>query len=361
VLQPVAPVVAADKADAASGEPGGAELRPLLIIPYTWIGDFVRGHTVVAVARQRWPGRPIDLLSSRQCAPLADYMPGVRRALVHDMPRGRMALGEHLRLAALLRGEHYGAALILSRKWKAALAPALAGIPVRTGMLGEARFGLVNDVRLNERALPRMVDRSAILALPKGAKPPAEWPAPRLVAPAEEIEAWRRDHEVAADARPVVALCPGAVGPGKQWPEARYTELARRLREKGVEVWVLGGPGEGEAARRIAASARGARDLTGSDLRQAIRALAAARVAVANDSGLLHVAAALGTPAVGLFGPSDPALWAPLNPLAATIVAPASGVSAAGTPGPHASGRAIGAITVDEVLGAVVAELDRRG
>jgi heptosyltransferase-2 len=87
-----------------------------------------------------------------------------------------------------------------------------------------------------------------------------------------------------------------------------------------VATWVLGGPGERPLAAEIAAAAPGhARDLTGTDLRNAILALAAADVAVSNDSGLLHVAAATGTPSIGIFGPTSPWHWAPLNPLAAVI------------------------------------------
>ena len=124
----------------------------------------------------------------------------------------------------------------------------------------------------------------------------------------------------ADDGRPVVAFAPGAVGPSKRWPAAAFAELARRLTAQGVAVWVLGSPGEAPLAARSSRDGRPeARDLTGTDLRNAILALAAADVAVSNDSGLLHVAAAIGTPTIGIFGPTSPWHWAPLNPLAAAI------------------------------------------
>jgi len=115
-----------------------------------------------------------------------------------------------------------------------------------------------------------------------------------------------------------VALAPGAVGPSKRWPKESYAALARQLLADGFAVWVLGGPDEKTLAMEIVADTQ-ARDLTGHDLRDAILALACAGAAVSNDSGLLHVAAALGTPAIGIFGPTSPWHWAPLNPLAATI------------------------------------------
>src|SRR3954468_9697140 len=104
-----------------------ADTRPILIVPYMWIGDFVRGHSVVRVLKQRWPNRPIDLLVTRLVAPLVDYMPGVRSGIVWDLPRSRLAIARQWELAALLRKRNYGTALVMLRTWKAALAPALAG------------------------------------------------------------------------------------------------------------------------------------------------------------------------------------------------------------------------------------------
>ncbi len=295
---------------------------PILIVPYMWIGDFVRCHSVVKVLRARWPGRPVDFLTTSLCAPLLDYMPGVRKGIEWNLPRRRLPIGQYFRLAARLREERYGTALIMLRTWKSALAPFLAGIPERVGFAGEARFVLLNDVRWGEYALERMVDRCASLALPKAAQRPAEWPLPELIVPKSEIADWRSRRGLVGDARPLVALCPGAVGRGKRWPTERFGELARHLTAQGVSVWVLGGPNETALAQQIVSAAGPlARDLTGNDLRNAILALAAVDVAVSNDSGLMHVAAAIGTPTVGLFGPTSPRLWAPLNPLAATIEA----------------------------------------
>src|SRR4029077_5064676 len=118
---------------------------PILIVPYMWIGDFVRCHTVVRLLHERFPDRPIDMLTTRMVAPLVDYMPGVRKGIVFDLPRKRIALSRHRALADLLRAERYGDALIMPRTWKSALAPFLAGIPRRTGFIGEMRFGLLND------------------------------------------------------------------------------------------------------------------------------------------------------------------------------------------------------------------------
>ena len=296
-----------------------ADASPILIVPYMWIGDFVRCHSVVKVLKSRWPDRPVDVLTTALCRPLADYMPGLRQAILGDLPRSRIALSAQQELAARLRVNGYGLALVMPRTWKAALAPFLAGIPQRVGFVGEARFGLLNEWRWGERRLPRMVDRCAALALSEGAPLPTEWPLPELVVPAAEVAAWRERRGLDSG-RPAVALCPGAVGPSKRWTTAGYGDIARTLTGRGMAVWVIGGPDEARLAGEIT-SAGGplARDVTGPDLRNAILALAAAKAAVSNDSGLLHVAAALGTPAISIFGPTSPWHWAPLNPLAAVI------------------------------------------
>ena len=297
------------------------DAAPVLIVPYVWIGDFVRVHSVVKLLKAENLKRAVDMVSSTLCAPLADYMPGVRAAIVEDMPRGRLGLAQQRALADKLRAGHYGQAIVMSRKWKAALAPWLAGIPLRTGFTGEWRFGLINDMRYGERELPRMIDQMGALALPPGAVPPQQWPLPELKVPAQDVTHWRAGRGLASDARPVVTLSPGAVGEGKAWPPGHYAELARELAKDGAAVWVLGGPNEAAIATQIAA-ASGARDLTSTDLRNAILAMAAADVAVTNDSGLMHVSAAIGTPTVAIFGPTSPWHWKPLNPVAAILEPP---------------------------------------
>ena len=161
--------------------------RPILIVPYMWIGDFVRCHSVVKMLKARYPARPVDVLATTLCAPLADYMPEIRQAVIVDLPRKRLAYAQHSALAERLKKGNYGTALIMPRTWKAALAPFLAGIPERVGWFGEARLLLVNDLRWGERKRPRMIDKCAALALPANVSQPAEWPLPELRVPAAEI------------------------------------------------------------------------------------------------------------------------------------------------------------------------------
>jgi heptosyltransferase-2 len=139
---------------------------------------------------------------------------------------------------------------------------------------------------------------------------------PQLVVSADDITAWRKANKLGDT--PAIALAPGAVGPSKRW--TYYADAARALTAQGFDVWVVGGPGEKEAAGEIVrAGGAKARDLTGTDLRNGILALAAAPLVISNDSGLLHVSAAIGSPTIGIFGPTSPYHWKPLNPIAAVI------------------------------------------
>src|SRR3954464_600594 len=216
------------------------DTSPILIIPYMWIGDFVRGYTVVRVLKDRWPNRPVDLLTTSLCAPLVDYMPGVRAGIVWDLPRSRLALARQWGLAALLRERRYQTVLVMPRTWKAAIAPTLAAIPERVGFVGEFRFGLINRWRWGESKMPRFIDKNAALALPDGAPLPPEWPVPQLRVPPDQISRWRQANGLGTGA--AVALGPGSVGAAKRWPY--YAEAARLLLGQGLDVWVVGGPGE---------------------------------------------------------------------------------------------------------------------
>jgi heptosyltransferase-2 len=228
--------------------------------------------------------------------------------------------------------------------------------------VGEARFGLINKWRWGEKALPRFIDKNASLALPYGAPLPQDWPVPRLDVPAEDVSRWRQANGLGSNT--AIALAPGSAGPSKRW--TYYAEAARLMAERGINVWVVGGPGEKAMATEIAALGGPlVRDLTSFDLRNGILAMAAAGAAIANDSGLMHIAAAIGKPTIGIFGPTNPSDWAPLNGLAATVLT--------NTPPPcqpchrsictmneHACMRTIAAIEVVNIAERVVAHAGSR-
>jgi len=244
-------------------------------------------------------------------------MRGIRRIFDSMLRHGEIGLGRRRELGRTLAGESYARAIILPNSWKSALAPWLAGIPLRTGYTGEARFGIVNDRRsLDRDATPRLVDRYAALAMPDTTALAAS--APVLIPDSANRDAAVGSLGLSVD-RGISILCPGAeFGPAKRWPAEHFAKLARRFLADGLEVWMLGSPNDKAAAAAVLDSVGDARDsirdLSGrTDLGTAIDLLSLATVVVSNDSGLMHAAAAVRAPLVALFGSSSPGYTPPIS------------------------------------------------
>ncbi|QLQ01142.1 MAG: lipopolysaccharide heptosyltransferase II [Burkholderiaceae bacterium] len=284
----------------------------------------VMASVLFQLLRARQPQARIDVLAPGWSLPLLARMPEVNQGIEMPVGHGRLGLRTRWQLARSLRGR-YDQAIVLPGSLKSALVPWLAGIARRTGYRGEQRYGLLNDMRqLRPAELPLMVQRYAALALdvraPVAADLPAELPRPRLRVERARQAALRAD--LGLDARqPAVALLPGAeFGPSKQWPLAHYAAAARSLLAQGHAVWVLGSPKDAEAGRLIAEQAPGTIDLCGrTRLEDAVGLLAAASGCISNDSGLMHVAAALDVPLVALFGSTSPEHTPPLSPAAQVL------------------------------------------
>jgi heptosyltransferase-2 len=290
---------------------------PVLVVAPAWVGDMVMAQSLFAVLKRTHPGRPLHVLSPAATQPLLAFMPEVDRAIALPLRHGQLGLASRYRLGRALRAERYDWAIVLPRAFKAALVPFFAGAERRTGYQGEARYGLINDARRDPgHAAARTIDR--FLALAGAAGPP---PAPRLSVPAETVRAALGALALAAPDGRLLALGPGAeFGPSKRWPAEHFAALARAWQAQGGAVWLIGGPGDRAASAAIAASAPGCLDLAGrTDLAQAVALLSLADAVVSNDSGLMHVAAALGRPQVALFGSSSPEITPPLSPHARAL------------------------------------------
>jgi heptosyltransferase-2 len=236
---------------------------------------------------------------------------------------GKLGLGMRWRMARQLRGEDHELAIVLPGSWKSALIPLLAGIKQRRGYDREFRHGLLNEMRaMPPRRTTRTVDDYVALA--------ADDPGARPVARAPELRADpARAREVAArlgagqGGKKVLVLCPGAeFGPAKQWPARHFAALAVAAEEKGYEVWIIGSPKDAPVADAIVAIAAtlGAApaDLTGkTKLLEAVDLLSLADAVVSNDSGLMHVAGALGRQVLGIYGSTSPEVTPPLGPRSA--------------------------------------------
>ncbi|MCK9285157.1 MAG: lipopolysaccharide heptosyltransferase II [Rhodocyclaceae bacterium] len=286
----------------------------ILVVAPSWIGDTLMAQSLLMLLAQR--GAQIDVLAPEWTAPLLTRMPEVRRVVSSPFRHGDFALCARRRLGRMLSAEGYAEAVVLPNSWKSALVPFFAGIPLRTGYSGEARVGLINNRhRLDKAALPKLVARYAQLSQPRCAAPLAHWPQPRLISTAAQQAACRSALGLAADAQPYV-LCPGAeYGPAKRWPARHFAALARQLAVEGAPVWIVGSAKDATLGAEIAALSGGAAlNLCGrSSLDNAIDLIAGARAVVSNDSGLMHVAAALDRPLAALYGSSSPGYTPPLS------------------------------------------------
>ena len=294
----------------------------VLIVAPSWIGDTIIAQPLFMRLKERDPGCEIDALAQPWVAPVLRAMPQVAQVIESPLRHGRFDLVLRWQLARRLAAGQYGEAIVLPNSWKSALLPFLAGISVRTGFVGESRYGLLNRIhKLDRTKLPRQVDRYAQLAQPPGQALRQPLPQPQL----------GRDlvHETAtlaalglAEAREPIVFCPGAeYGPAKRWPAAYYAELARALGARGHAVWLLGSAKDAPVADEIVATSAGAAvSLCGrTSLVQALDLIGNACLVVTNDSGLMHVAAALGRPLVALYGSSSPDYTPPLSGKAAII------------------------------------------
>jgi heptosyltransferase-2 len=289
----------------------------ILIVAPSWVGDATLSEPLVALLRQPLEPAIVDVLAPPWCAPVYARMRGVRSVIESPFGHRELKLGKRRALARTLRQHAYTRAFVLPNSFKAALIPWFARIPRRIGYVGEARQLLLTDARrLDQRAVPRLVDRFVALAAMRGELVPVA-SSPVLVPNA--VNAAEAIRELGLATRgPVAVLCPGAeFGPAKRWPTEHFVTLARRFLASGYAVWLIGSPNDRQAADPIAAAVPDVRNACGrTDLGTAIDLLAQASVVISNDSGLMHAAAAVGRPLVALFGSSSPDYTPPLSPLA---------------------------------------------
>lgn len=265
----------------------------------------------------------IDVLAPPATAGLLRRMPEVDDVIENPFRHGELKVFARRRLGLDLKARRYRQAIVLPNSLKSALPPFFASIPHRTGYRGEMRIGLLNDVRkLDEKRLPLMVDRFAALAERAGAALARPVPRPRLRVDPHNRQRVLERLGLTTD-RPVAAFCPGAeYGPAKRWPAEHFAALAAMLHASGAAVWLIGGPGDRAQADVIKTNAGAVplHDLCGrTTLAEAVDLISAAAVVVSNDSGLMHVAAALDRPLIALYGSSSPAFTPPLSPAAVVV------------------------------------------
>jgi heptosyltransferase-2 len=295
-----------------------SDTRAILVIGPAWVGDMVMAQVLFRLLKQQQPDASIDVLAPAWSAPLLARMPEVRTSFDLPLKHGEFGFAARKKIGHSLRGK-YQQAILLPNSWKSALVPFFADIPLRTGWRGEMRFGLLNDIRtLDKEKYPLMIERFSALAYPQNTVLPAQLPRPHLAIKADELAAALQKYQLSVDAH-ILALCPGAeFGPAKRWPERHYAAVASQCIEDGEQVWIFGSAKDVPVAEAIwqllpESQRRHCHVLAGkTSLAEAIDLLSCANAVVTNDSGLMHIAAALNRPLVAVYGSSSPQFTPPL-------------------------------------------------
>lgn len=290
----------------------------ILIVGPSWVGDMVMAQTLLMCLKQCHSDCSIDVLAPEWSRPILERMPEVRQALSFPLGHGVLDLRTRRRIGRQMKGQ-YQQAIVLPNSFKSALTPFFADIPVRTGWKGEMRYGLLNDLRtLDKQRYPLMIERFMALAYDKNMELPKPYPRPHLNVIAENRDAALRAFKLTTE-QPVLALCPGAeFGEAKRWPAEHYAQVAEHYIRQGWQVWIFGSKkdhsvGEEIRALLIPGLREEVANLAGeTSLAQAIDLMSCAGAVVSNDSGLMHVAAALNLPLVAVYGSTSPDFTPPL-------------------------------------------------
>jgi heptosyltransferase-2 len=290
--------------------------RRYLIVGPSWIGDMVMAQSLFITLKQQHPNCIIDVLAPDWSLPVLKRMPEVNEGIAIQVKHGEFAFLKRLKLGLVLRKKKYSHAIIIPRSWKSALVPFFADIPQRIGYRGEMRYGLINDLReLDKKQLPQTVQRYVAHAFEKNITRAPKIPYPVLRVRKENQTQLLTRLKLKLD-RPVVCLMPGAeYGPAKQWPLEYYARLAEKLVQDGFQIWLIGSEKDRAAGGKITEkNNNNIFNLCGkSQLVDAIDLLACAESVVCNDSGLMHVAAAVGVHVNVIYGSSTPDYTPPLT------------------------------------------------
>ena len=287
----------------------------ILVIGPSWVGDMVMAQSLFKLLKHRLPECQIDVVAPGWSLPIIQRMSEVRDAHVLDVGHGEGGLGKRYRLGKQLRVKNYSQAIVLPRSFKSALVPCFANIPQRTGFKGEFRYGVLNDIRpFDKKNLDQTVKRVSYLGLGQSSDE-LEIFQPGLNVDKNNTKRLMAEFSLDSE-KFTVALLPGAeYGPAKQWPTSHFSDLIRRIEQSGAQAWLIGSAKDRPMAQEIVAQAGGAGiNLCGkTQLADAVDLIAQADVAVTNDSGLMHIAAAVGSRVIAIYGSSSPDYTPPLT------------------------------------------------
>lgn len=296
--------------------------KKILIISPSWIGDCVMTQPLYRRLHELYPDSTIDVFAPKWSMAVFERMPEIHEVFENPFGHGALELRKRIQTGKALGKHGYDWVIVLPGSLKSALIAAATGIKRRTGYVGESRYLLLNDIRkLDKAALPLMVDRYTALAYPTQADFNGHSDNPLFqIDPASRLTALNQ-HGLHTD-RPILAFCPGAeYGPAKRWPAAHFAELARRYADRGWQIWLFGSQKDFPIAEEINTLSDGqCINLCGkTSLSEAVDLLSCADTVVCNDSGLMHLAAALGRKLVAVYGSSSADHTPPLSDTAKIV------------------------------------------
>ncbi|PKH01606.1 lipopolysaccharide heptosyltransferase II [Psychromonas sp. MB-3u-54] len=297
----------------------------ILIIGPSWVGDMVMSQSLYITLKNKHPKATIDVMAPAWCKPILDRMPEVNNAIEMPLTHGQFSFFERRKLGQALSGEQYDQAYILPNSAKSALIPFFAKIPKRIGWKGEMRYGLLNDLRPNKKSFQYMVERYVALAFPKKQMQDSAslGGLDNLAKPSLFIDADKQLQALKKfnlnQNKPILGLCPGAeFGPSKRWPEEHYAKVANEMINQGYQVFLFGSAKDALVTDKIkslvaVSNQQAVYNLAGTtNLIEAVDLLAACQTVVSNDSGLMHIAAAVGCRVVAVYGSTSPRYTPPL-------------------------------------------------
>ena len=291
--------------------------RKILIIGPAWVGDMVMAQSLFKLLKHHDANVVIDVLAPAWTFSLLNRMREVSCAIETPFAHGELKLLKRYQLAKSLEQARYDQAIVLPNSFKSALIPWFANIPIRTGWMRECRYGLLNDYRhLDKKRYPRMIDQFIALGLPPNAKLPLAVPYPTFDVSTLSQEKVLAKYQLVLSGRPILAVCAGAeFGPSKRWPEEYYAEVAKQKINEGFDVWLFGSQKDRPITDKIMQlTEHRCENLAGrTALSETIDLLSLVSGMVTNDSGLMHIGAALKKPLIAIYGSTSPAFTPPLS------------------------------------------------
>ncbi len=295
----------------------------ILIVAPSWVGDMVMAQSLFFELKAQSKHCKIDVIAPPWSLAVAEKMLEVNAIIELPIGHGEFSGYQRYQIGKQLRDRCYTRAIVLPNSWKSALIPYFARIPLRSGYVGECRWGLLNDARkLDKTSLVRTVDRFVALAHENPVSHISKIQSPELHADKHNARQVLQKHDRRKITKPVLAICPGAeYGSAKQWPESHYADLAQHYFSKGWKIWLFGSAKDQSVCHKINELTKTqCIDFSGqTTISEAIDLLSLSDAVVSNDSGLMHVAAALNKPLVALYGPSDPEATPPLGASSTTL------------------------------------------